>query len=87
MTRSVFSPAYAALRDGLVSARLTKGITQVELAELLGRPQSFVSKIERGERRLDLVELVEITEALGVRAEDLVAAVRIALATSDEQRA
>ncbi len=40
-------------------------MTQKELAALLGRPQSYVSKFERGERRLDLVELIEIAEALG----------------------
>jgi transcriptional regulator with XRE-family HTH domain len=82
MTRSVFSSAYAELRDRLVSARLACGLTQVQLAERLGRPQSFVSKIERGERRLDLVELVEITEALGVPAELLVADVRAALTST-----
>lgn len=40
-------------------------ITQVELAERLGRPQSFVSKVERGERRLDVNEFCELAEALG----------------------
>ncbi|WP_258522605.1 helix-turn-helix domain-containing protein [Brevundimonas vesicularis] len=40
-------------------------ITQVELAERLGRPQSFVSKVERGERRLDVIEFCELAEALG----------------------
>jgi hypothetical protein len=39
---------------------------QVQLAEMLGRPQSFVSKYERGERRLDFVEVFEIAEALRV---------------------
>lgn len=39
-------------------------MTQVELAEFLGQPQSYVSKYERGERRIDLVEFMEIATAL-----------------------
>jgi hypothetical protein len=41
------------------------------LARALGREQSFVSKYERGERRLDFVEVVEISDALGADAGDL----------------
>jgi transcriptional regulator with XRE-family HTH domain len=72
MTRSVFSPAYRRLREWLVEARHARGISQVQLANLLGRPQTFVSKYERGERRLDFVEVLEITAALHVDARDLV---------------
>jgi len=72
MTRSVFSPAYRRLREWLVEARQARGISQVQLANLLGRPQTFVSKYERGERRLDFVEVLEITAALHVDARDLV---------------
>jgi transcriptional regulator with XRE-family HTH domain len=46
-------------------------VSQVELAERLGNTQTFVSKCERGERRLDAVELVEFAEALGVPALEL----------------
>lgn len=45
--------------------RKAAGITQVELAEWLGKPQSFVSKVERGERRLDVIEFCQVAEALG----------------------
>lgn len=45
--------------------RRSTGLRQSELAERLGRPQSFVSKYESGERRLDLVELKAICAALG----------------------
>ena len=41
-------------------------ITQQELSDKLGTPQSFVSKYESGERRLDVVELLQITEVLGI---------------------
>lgn len=64
VTRSAFSRKYQHLRKVLAEARLAAGVTQVELARQLGRPQSFVSKFERGERRLDVVEFLEITRAL-----------------------
>lgn len=44
-------------------------MTQIELAQKLSRPQSFVSKYELGERRLDVVEFLEVAEALGVKPE------------------
>ena len=72
MTRSVFSPAYRRLREWLIEARHARGISQAQLADLLGRPQSFISKYERGERRLDFVEVLEIAAALHVDACDLV---------------
>jgi transcriptional regulator with XRE-family HTH domain len=72
VTRSVFSPAYRRLREWLVDSRRARGITQAQLANLLGRPQSFISKYERGERRLDFVEVLEIAAALRVDACDLV---------------
>lgn len=43
-----------------------RAFKQTELADRLGQPQSFVSKFERGERRLDVVELIIIARALGV---------------------
>ena len=76
MTRSVFSPAYGRLREWLIEARLARGVTQTELAAQLGRQQSFVSKYERGERRLDFVEFLEIADALQVDACDLVTDLR-----------
>ena len=72
VTRSLFSPAYRRLRDWLVAGRQAQSLTQVQLAEKLGRPQSFVSKYERGERRLDFVEVFEIAEVLQVDLCDLV---------------
>jgi transcriptional regulator with XRE-family HTH domain len=51
------SPAYLELAQRLRQAREAAGLTQVQAAEALGRPQSFVSKCESGERRLDVLEL------------------------------
>ena len=55
---------YAALRALLRSLRAEAGVSQVELAKRLGVPQSFVSKIESGERRIDVIELRRICVAL-----------------------
>ena len=49
----------------MAAERKSRGLTQVELARRLSRPQSFVSKYESGERRLDVVEYMEVMEALG----------------------
>ncbi len=65
--KSVFTTRYHTLKTLLVEARHAAGLTQVDLAAKLSRPQSFVSKYERGERRLDLVEFLEVADALGVQ--------------------
>ncbi len=56
---------YEKLRMMLVEAREAAGLTQVELAGRLDLPQSFVSKIERGVRKMDVIEFVEIARAIG----------------------
>lgn len=66
MPKSVFTDAYRELLDLLVETRKTAGVTQVELAERLGRPQPFISYFERGERRVDVIEFVAIARALGI---------------------
>ncbi len=68
MTKSVFTTRYKRLRQRLIEARRASGLTQATLAAKLQRPQSFVSKYERGERRLDLIEFLEVAEALNVDA-------------------
>jgi len=66
MPKSVFTDAYAALLDMLVALRKERGLTQVELSKRLGKPQPFVSYIERGERRIDVIEFYAIMRAMGV---------------------
>jgi transcriptional regulator with XRE-family HTH domain len=66
VSRSVFSKKYDRLRDLLVEARDSGDLTQAEVAKRLRRPQSFVSKYERGERRLDVIEFIEVSEVLGL---------------------
>jgi transcriptional regulator with XRE-family HTH domain len=55
---------YKKLREMLVEVRKIAGLTQEELSQRLRKPQSFVSKYERGERRLDVVEFGEVVRAL-----------------------
>lgn len=58
------------LQDLIRTLRLEAGLTQAELATRLGRPQSFVSKYENGERQLDFVELHDVCVALNLRIAD-----------------
>jgi transcriptional regulator with XRE-family HTH domain len=64
----------------LTDARERHGHKQAELAEKLGLPASYLSKIENGTRRLDVIELIQIAEAMGADAAELVADVQRALA-------
>lgn len=63
---SIFTPEYQALLRLLRSTRQDAGLTQAQLGERLGQPQAIISKCERGERRLDVVELRAYCTALGV---------------------
>ncbi|WP_099064914.1 helix-turn-helix domain-containing protein [Serratia sp. BW106] len=65
---SVYSTEYQLVIKILRDARIEKGITQAKLAEALGRPQSFIAKVENGERKLDVVEFALIARLLGVDA-------------------
>ena len=63
--KSLRSSEHRALCALLTESREQAGLSQTELARRLGKPQSFVSKYEGGERRLDLVEFVRVAHALG----------------------
>lgn len=56
--------SYEALQKALIEARHAAGLTQSEVADRLSKPQSFMSKLEQGERRLDVIEFIEICRAL-----------------------
>lgn len=66
MSRGLQSPPYKKLRRLLAQARADAGLTQVQVAERVKRPQSFVSKYENGERQLDVIEFVAVCKAIGV---------------------
>ena len=64
MPKSVFTKRYKMFREHLQKARADSGFSQEDLAKRLGWDQTFVSKIERGVRRVDVVELIGICEVL-----------------------
>jgi len=73
MDKSIYSAEYQRLCGVLRELRRETGLTQVQVSERLGVPQSFVSKYESGERRLDVVELRHVGEAMGVTLRDILA--------------
>ena len=66
VSRALHSPPYQKLRRLLSEARVAANLTQLQVAERMQRPQSFVSKYEGGERHLDVIEFVELCGAIGV---------------------
>ncbi len=65
MTKSLHTDDYRRLRERLRNMRTKIGLTQVEVAEKLGKPQSYVSKVESGERRIDPIELERFAKVYG----------------------
>lgn len=70
--RSIYSERRSRLRELLRDIRIEAALRQVDLARSLGQPQSFVSKYEAGERRLDVVELEQVCAACGVSLQDFI---------------
>lgn len=73
MTDDAYSAAYGRFRALLKQLRESKRLSQAELAARLKAPQSYVSKYETGERRLDFVEAHEVCRALGIGLTELAA--------------
>jgi len=63
---------YEQLQKLLIYHRKKTGITQKKLSEALGKPQSYISKYETGERRIDIIELIDICNELGLPFHDLI---------------
>ena len=57
MSKSIYSKEYKAIIERLKKARFDAGLSQQAVADKLGKPQSYISKIESGERRLDVAEM------------------------------
>ncbi|MBX3587764.1 MAG: helix-turn-helix transcriptional regulator [Ramlibacter sp.] len=73
MFKTRYSRRYKQFLLALRAAREAKGITQVEVANKLRMDQSWVSKVERGERRLDVVELELWCHAIGIDVREFIA--------------
>jgi transcriptional regulator with XRE-family HTH domain len=72
MRKSLRTASQKRLQELLRTVREERGILQADLAVRLGKPQSFVSKVETGERRLDLPELEQVCEGIGISLEEFV---------------
>ena len=70
--RQVGSPQHEELRRILRDRRERANLTQTELAERVGRPQRYISRVERGVHRVTVVELLELAKAIGFDAASLV---------------
>lgn len=66
MAKSIYSAEQEKLQALLRQIRVEAGLRQEDVADKLRRPQSFVSKYESGERRLDILELLEVCRVLGI---------------------
>jgi transcriptional regulator with XRE-family HTH domain len=80
VSKTRYTQADDVFRELLKEARAAKNLTQADVAKSLGLPQSYVSKYESGERRLDFVETALVCEAVGVSIEDFAAAYSVRLA-------
>ncbi|GAB4590769.1 helix-turn-helix transcriptional regulator [Edwardsiella tarda] len=73
---SIYSYEYQSIIKTLKARRIELKITQAQLAQELGKPQSFVSKIESGERRLDIIEFVHIARQLSLDLNEVLEKIR-----------
>jgi transcriptional regulator with XRE-family HTH domain len=72
MSKTIYRPEHAVLLSLLKKYRKAAGLTQVQCSKALDRPQSFMSDVESGTRRLDIVQLRDLCRVLGIRLTDLV---------------
>ncbi len=72
MAKSIYSRRHERLCELLIEARIDAGYTQQGIADRIGKPQSYIAKIEGGERRLDVIEFIEICEAIGADSANIV---------------
>ncbi len=79
MRRWVSSPSYKAAVQVIVGTRKAAGLTQRALAARIGRPYTVIANIERGERRIDIVEFVAIARGIGIDEIELMRALVAAL--------
>ena len=69
----LYGPRYLTLRQALVGARLGAGLTQAVMAQRMGRAQSFISKVEIGERYVDVIDFVDWCQITGVDGAQILA--------------
>ncbi|UVL63260.1 helix-turn-helix domain-containing protein [Pseudomonas sp. B21-032] len=82
MTKTIYRPEHTALLSLLRKHRKAAGLTQVDCSKALNRPQSFMSDVENGTRRLDIVQLRDLCKVLGISLPELVQELENAITTS-----
>lgn len=65
MPKTIFEGDHRHLVEVLIQARKAAGLTQTDIAERIGRDQTFISLIERGQRRVDVIEFISLAKAIG----------------------
>lgn len=86
MEKSIHSNQYLAFLKVLRHMRRRAGLTQIQLAEKIDETQTFVSKCERGERRIDVVELGAFCQAFGMSLKQFVTVFEKAMESSPRKR-
>ena len=71
MNKTIFDKRYKTMVNSLVAIREKQGISQRELAARLGRVHSYIGRIETFERRMDIVDLIDISHALGLKNKEI----------------
>lgn len=79
MPKTIYRPEYAVLVELVREMRVKAGLTQTDLSKTLGVTQSHLSDVERGTRRLDLIELRDLTGACGFSLSDAIAEFEVRL--------
>jgi transcriptional regulator with XRE-family HTH domain len=83
MSKTIYRYEYDVLLSLLKKHRKEAGLTQVECSKALERPQSFMSDVETGSRRLDIVQLRDLCKVLGVDLQDLIIEFEKSLSAAD----
>jgi len=76
MKNSIWEESYNKLRKELKHIRKKAGLSQIQLAEKLDKPQSYVSKYEIGDRNLDFIEVINVCNQCGIVPEDFTKTIR-----------
>lgn len=86
MPKSLYSEGQQFIAKALADQRRRKGLSQAQVARALGRHQPFIANIESGERRVDLVELMDLAEVIDLDLDALIAAMRAKRTTRRKKR-
>ena len=85
MTKAIYRREHTVFLDVLKRMRMQSGMTQTQCSAALGRPQSFMSDVERGVRRLDIVQLRDLCQVMGSDLPTLIDSFEQALVNQEGQ--